>query len=69
MSNRQIGTVKWFNDVKGFGFIRRANGPDLFVHSRALVSSGLQTLHEGQRVSFDLAQGQKGLQAENVSVA
>lgn len=69
MSNRQIGTVKWFNDTKGFGFIKRENGPDVFVHSRALISSGLRTLHEGQRVAFDLTQGQKGLQAENVSTA
>jgi CspA family cold shock protein len=69
MSNRQIGTVKWFNDTKGFGFIGRENGPDVFVHSRALTASGLRTLQEGQRVSFELTQGQKGLQAENVAAA
>ena len=69
MSDRQIGTVKWFNDTKGFGFISRENGPDLFVHFRAISGSGFRTLQEGQRVSFDVTQGQKGLQAENVSAA
>jgi CspA family cold shock protein len=69
MSDRQIGTVKWFNDAKGFGFISRENGPDVFVHFRAITGSGFRTLAEGQRVSFDLTQGQKGLQAENVSAA
>lgn len=66
MSDRQIGTVKWFNDAKGFGFISRENGPDLFVHFRAISGSGFRTLQEGQRVSFDVTQGPKGLQAENV---
>ena len=69
MSERQIGTVKWFNDAKGFGFISRENGPDVFVHFRAISGSGFRTLQEGQRVSFELKQGQKGLQAENVSAA
>ena len=69
MSDRQIGTVKWFNDAKGFGFISRENGPDLFVHFRAISGSGFRTLQEGQRVSFDVTQGPKGLQAENVSGA
>jgi CspA family cold shock protein len=69
MSDRQIGTVKWFNDAKGFGFISRENGPDVFVHFRAITGSGFRTLAEGQRVSFDVTQGQKGLQAENVSAA
>jgi CspA family cold shock protein len=69
MSDRQIGTVKWFNDAKGFGFISRENGPDLFVHFRAISGSGFRTLQEGQRVSFEVTQGQKGLQAENVSAA
>ena len=69
MSDRQIGTVKWFNDAKGFGFISRENGPDVFVHFRAIGGSGFRTLSEGQRVSFDVTQGQKGLQAENVSGA
>ncbi|MBN8884268.1 MAG: cold-shock protein [Rudaea sp.] len=69
MSNRQIGTVKWFNEAKGFGFISRENGPDVFVHFRAITGSGFRTLAEGQRVSFELTQGQKGPQAENVNAA
>jgi len=69
MSDRQIGTVKWFNDAKGFGFISRESGPDLFVHFRAISGAGFRTLQEGQRVSFDVKQGPKGLQAENVSAA
>jgi CspA family cold shock protein len=69
MADRQIGTVKWFNDAKGFGFISRENGPDVFVHFRAITGSGFRTLTEGQRVSFELTQGQKGPQAENVSAA
>ena len=63
------GTVKWFNDAKGFGFISRENGPDVFVHFRAISGSGFRTLQEGQRVSFDVTQGPKGPQAENVSAA
>jgi CspA family cold shock protein len=63
------GTVKWFNDAKGFGFISRENGPDVFVHFRAIQGSGFRTLQEGQRVTFEVTQGQKGLQAENVSAA
>ena len=69
MSDRQIGTVKWFNDAKGFGFISRENGADLFVHFRAIGGSGFRTLQEGQRVSFNITQGPKGQQAENVSAA
>ena len=69
MSNLQSGTVKWFNDAKGFGFISRENGPDLFVHFRAITGSGFRTLQEGQRVSFEVKQGPKGLQAESVSAA
>lgn len=69
MSDRQLGTVKWFNDSKGFGFISRENGPDVFVHFRAITGSGFRTLAEGQRVVFDLTQGQKGPQAENVAAA
>ena len=68
MSDRQIGTVKWFNDAKGFGFISRANGPDVFVHFRAITGSGYRSLEEGQKVEFDITQGQKGPQAENVKV-
>ena len=67
MADRQIGTVKWFNDAKGFGFISRENGPDVFVHFRAISGSGFRTLTEGQKVVFDLTQGQKGPQAENVA--
>ena len=69
MSDRQIGTVKWFNDAKGFGFISRENGPDVFVHFRAITGSGFRTLQEGQRVSFIVTQGPKGAQAESVSAA
>jgi len=69
MSDRQLGTVKWFNDAKGFGFISRENGPDVFVHFRAITVAGFRTLAEGQRVVFDLTQGQKGPQAENVAAA
>lgn len=69
MSDRQVGTVKWFNDAKGFGFISRENGPDLFVHFRAISGSGFRTLQEGQKVSFEVKQGPKGLQAESVSAA
>ncbi|RCS30549.1 cold-shock protein [Rhodanobacter denitrificans] len=69
MSDRQIGTVKWFNDAKGFGFIARDNGPDVFVHFRAISGSGFKSLQEGQQVSFKVVQGQKGLQAEEVTPA
>ena len=69
MSDRQIGTVKWFNDAKGFGFINRENGPDVFVHFREITGSGFRTLQEGQRVSFNVTQGPKGAQAESVSAA
>ena len=69
MSDRQIGTVKWFNDSKGFGFISRDNGPDVFVHFRAIQGSGFKSLQEGQKVSFVAVQGQKGLQADQVQVA
>ena len=61
------GTVKWFNEDKGFGFIEQANGgADVFVHFRAIVSEGYKTLAEGQKVTFQVEQGQKGLQATNV---
>ncbi|MSP62586.1 MAG: cold-shock protein [Myxococcales bacterium] len=61
------GTVKWFNDAKGFGFITRENGPDVFVHHTAIVSEGFRSLAEGDQVQFDVIQGPKGLQASNVS--
>jgi CspA family cold shock protein len=67
MSDRQVGTVKWFNDAKGFGFISRDNGPDVFVHFRAITGNGHRTLNEGQKVQFRVTQGPKGLQAEDVS--
>jgi cold shock protein len=62
------GTVKWFNDAKGFGFISRQNGDDVFVHFSAIQSSGFRTLQEGQAVQFDVKRGAKGWQAENVQV-
>jgi len=66
MSNRIAGTVKWFNENKGFGFIERENGPDVFAHFSAIESSGYKTLAEGQRVEFIVTDGQKGPQAENI---
>ena len=66
MSNRETGTVKWFNDAKGFGFISRENGDDVFVHFRAIQTQGFKSLQEGQKVSFVVVQGQKGLQADQV---
>jgi cold shock protein len=60
------GTVKWFNDAKGYGFISRQNGEDVFVHYSAIVSNGFKSLQEGQAVQFELAKGPKGLQAANV---
>jgi CspA family cold shock protein len=60
------GVVKWFNADKGYGFIEQENGPDVFVHFRAIIADGYKTLKEGQRVSFEVTQGQKGPQAEKV---
>ncbi len=60
------GTVKFFNEAKGFGFITREGGPDVFVHFSAITGSGFKTLTEGQQVEFTVTQGQKGPQAENV---
>ncbi len=60
------GTVKWFNNEKGYGFITRENGPDVFVHHTAIVAEGFRTLNEGDPVSFEVVEGQKGLQARNV---
>jgi CspA family cold shock protein len=65
---REKGTVKWFNNSKGFGFISRENGPDVFVHYRAIKSEGFRSLEEGQQVEFTVTQGAKGPQAEDVTV-
>jgi CspA family cold shock protein len=66
MSETVKGTVKWFNEAKGFGFIEQASGPDVFAHFSAIASTGFKTLAEGQQVEFTLTQGQKGPQAENI---
>ncbi len=60
------GTVKWFNETKGFGFIEQQDGPDVFVHFSAIKGDGFKTLAEGQKVEFDVVSSQKGPQAENV---
>jgi len=60
------GTVKWFNDSKGYGFISQEEGPDVFVHHSAIQMSGFRSLQENQRVEFDVSEGPKGLQASNV---
>jgi CspA family cold shock protein len=60
------GTVKWFNDAKGFGFIRSDEGQDVFVHQTGILGDGYRTLKEGEQVEFDLTQGEKGPKAENV---
>jgi CspA family cold shock protein len=65
---RTTGTVKWFNDAKGFGFITSAAGEDVFVHFSAISSSGFRSLQEGAQVEFDVTNGPKGLQAANVTV-
>ena len=67
--NTVRGTVKWFSDEKGFGFISREDGDDVFVHHTAIQAEGFRTLAEGQTVEFDVQQGPKGLQAANVRVA
>ncbi len=66
MSNTVTGTVKWFNESKGFGFIEQESGPDVFAHYSAISGSGFKTLTEGQRVQFTVTKGQKGPQAENI---
>ena len=66
MSDRIIGTVKWFNGSKCYGFIARENGPDVFVHYSAIQTDGYRNLQEGQKVEFTIEQGPKGLQASNV---
>jgi CspA family cold shock protein len=67
-STMAVGTVKWFSDDKGFGFIEREDGDDVFVHFSAVQGSGFKTLTEGAKVQFDITQGQKGDQAANVQV-
>ena len=66
MSNKDTGTVKWFNDSKGFGFIERENGDDVFVHYRSIKGEGFRSLKQGSRVEFTVAQSEKGFQAEEV---
>ena len=66
--SRVTGKVKWFNESKGFGFLEQESGPDVFAHFSAIQGSGFKTLAEGQEVEFTVTQGQKGPQAENISV-
>jgi CspA family cold shock protein len=68
MSERVTGTVKWFNASKGFGFIARDGGEDVFVHQTAIQAEGYRTLEEGQRVEFEVEPGPKGLKASNVTI-
>jgi CspA family cold shock protein len=69
MSERVLGTVKWFNDGKGYGFIEREEGEDIFVHFTAIQGEGFRSLIEGQRVEFSVEEGPKGLQAVDVASA
>jgi len=66
MSEKQTGTVKWFNESKGFGFIQREGGPDVFAHYTNIIGEGFRSLQEGQKVSFTIGEGKKGPQAENI---
>jgi cold shock protein len=68
MSERENGTVKWFNGGKGYGFIQRESGDDVFVHYSSIQGDGFRNLNEGDRVEFSVEQGEKGLQATNVVV-
>jgi len=68
MAERIIGTVKWFNNTKGFGFLSQDNGADVFVHFSAIQSDGYRSLEEGQKVEFTIEKGPKGLQASNVTI-
>jgi len=68
MAERETGTVKWFNATKGYGFITRDMGGDVFVHYSSIRGDGFRSLEEGQRVEFDVVEGQKGPQAQDVSV-
>ncbi|MGD8229646.1 MAG: cold-shock protein [Desulfobacteraceae bacterium] len=66
MAEKETGTVKWFNDAKGYGFIERTEGEDVFVHHSAIVAVGFKSLREGQKVEFEATQGDKGMQAVDV---
>jgi len=66
MAEREVGTVKWFNDSKGFGFISRDNGTDVFVHFSSIRGEGYRSLEDGQQVEFEVVEGDKGLQAQDV---
>jgi CspA family cold shock protein len=66
MAEREVGTVKWFNDSKGFGFISRENGTDVFVHFSSIRGEGYRSLEDGQQVEFEVVEGEKGLQAQDV---
>lgn len=66
MAEKETGTVKWFNDAKGYGFIERTEGEDLFVHHSAIIAEGFKSLREGQQVEFEATQGDKGMQAVDV---
>lgn len=68
MSERVLGTVKWFSNEKGYGFIQREDGPDVFVHYSAIASDGFRTLQEGQQVEFSIEESSKGPQATNVEI-
>ncbi len=68
MAERETGTVKWFNATKGYGFITRDSGGDVFVHFSAIAATGYRSLEEGQRVEFTVTTGAKGLQAQDVSL-
>ena len=68
MAERETGTVKWFDNAKGWGFVTRASGDDIFVHYSSVRGEGYRTLEDGQQVEFDVVQGSKGLQAQDVIV-
>ncbi|MDX9924561.1 MAG: cold-shock protein [Ignavibacteriaceae bacterium] len=68
MADRKTGTIKWFNNSKGYGFISQEGGEDVFVHFQSIVGEGYRTLEEGQKVEFSITNGQKGLQASEVKV-
>ncbi|MBM3278240.1 MAG: cold shock domain-containing protein [Candidatus Handelsmanbacteria bacterium] len=69
MAQRESGTVKWFNDAKGYGFITRASGGDVFIHYSAIRGEGFRSLAEGQAVEFEVVEGQKGPQAQDVTLS